>query len=150
MRLYSPAFQDEGMIPVKYTCKGEDISPPLNWDGVPEGTKSLTLVVDDPDAPMRTWDHWVIFNIPVDATGLSEHISKNPELANGTRQGRNSWGKIGYGGPCPPAGTHRYIFHLYALNTLLDLKPGVEKNEVLKAMRGHILSEVQLLGRFKK
>lgn len=150
MRLFSTAFQDEGMIPVRYTCKGEDISPPLQWEGTPEGTKSIVLVEDDPDAPIRTWDHWVVFNIPPDSTGLAEHMSKLPELENGTRQGRNSWGKIGYGGPCPPVGTHRYIFHLYALNTLLDLKPGVEKNEVLKAMQGHILHETQLLGRFKK
>ena len=150
MRLFSPAFPEEGMIPVRYTCKGADVSPPLQWENVPPGTKSFVLIGDDPDAPIRTWDHWVLFNIPPDTLGMDENVSRIPELENGARQGRNSWGKIGYKGPCPPIGTHRYIFHLYALNTLLDLKPGVEKNEILKAIRGRILYEAQLLCTFKK
>ena len=146
----SEAFEEGGMIPKKYTCDGEDVSPPLSWTGVPEGTEALALICDDPDAPVGTWVHWVIFNIPPDTTGLSENIPPERVLESGTRQGRNDFGNIGYGGPCPPRGTHRYYFKLYALDKKVDLEPGATKDELLKAMEGHILAEGRLMGRYKR
>jgi len=146
----SEAFEEGGMIPKKYTCDGEDASPPLSWTGVPEGTEALALICDDPDAPVGTWVHWVIFNIPPDTTGLSENIPPERVLESGTRQGRNDFGNIGYGGPCPPRGTHRYYFKLYALDKKVDLEPGATKDELLKAMEGHILAEGRLMGRYKR
>ena len=150
MKITSSAFQHEGMIPEKYTCKGQDISPSLSWEGAPEGTKSFVMICDDPDAPFKTWDHWLLFNIPVSVTDINEGIPDLPELANGIRHGKNSWGRNDYGGPCPPSGTHRYFFKLYALDTLLDLKPGEKKKTILRAMEGHILEEAELMGKFKK
>ena len=146
----SEAFEEGGMIPNKYTCDGEDASPPLSWTGVPEGTEALALICDDPDAPVGTWVHWVIFNIPPDTTGLSENIPPERVLESGARQGRNDFGNIGYGGPCPPRGTHRYYFKLYALDKKVDLEPGATKDELLKAMEGHILAEGRLMGRYKR
>ncbi len=146
----SEAFEEGGMIPKKYTCDGEDASPPLSWTGVPEGTEALALICDDPDAPVGTWVHWVIFNIPPDTTGLSENIPPERVLESGARQGRNDFGNIGYGGPCPPRGTHRYYFKLYALDKKVDLEPGATKDELLKAMEGHILAEGRLMGRYKR
>lgn len=150
MKITSSAFQHEGMIPEKYTCKGQDISPSLKWEGAPAGTKSFVMICDDPDAPVGTWDHWLLFNIPVSVTELNESIPDLPELANGIRHGKNSWGRSDYGGPCPPSGTHRYFFKLYALDNLLDLKAGADKKAILKAMEGHILAETELMGKFKK
>ncbi len=150
MKILSSAFQHEGMIPVKYTCKGEDISPPLKWENAPAGTRSFALICDDPDAPVGTWDHWLVFNIPSSDTELKEGIPAQPELANGARHGSNSWGRNDYGGPCPPFGTHRYFFKLYALDILLALKPGAKKKEIMKAVEKHILAEAELMGKFKK
>lgn len=150
MKITSTAFQHEGMIPEKFSCKGQDISPPLKWEGAPEGTQSFVLVCDDPDAPMGIWDHWLLFNIPGSVTELQEGIPALPELANGARHGRNSWGRNYYGGPCPPGGTHRYFFKLYALDTLLDLKPGTSKKEILRTIENHTLAKAELMGRFKK
>ena len=150
IKVKSEAFEEGGMIPKKYTCDGEDASPPLSWTGVPEGTEALALICDDPDAPVGTWVHWVIFNIPPDTTGLSENIPPERVLESGARQGRNDFGNIGYGGPCPPRGTHRYYFKLYALDKKVDLEPGVTKDELLKAMEGHVLAEGKLMGRYKR
>jgi len=150
IKVKSEAFEEGGMIPKKYTCDGEDASPPLSWTGVPEGTKALALICDDPDAPVGTWVHWVIFNIPPDTTGLSENIPPERVLESGARQGRNDFGNIGYGGPCPPRGTHRYYFKLYALDKKVDLEPGATKDGLLKAMEGHILAEGRLMGRYKR
>lgn len=150
MKITSTAFEHEGTIPVKYSCKGQDVSPPLKWEGAPEGTKSFVLVNDDPDAPVGVWDHWILFNIPASVTELPEDIPTRPELADGSRHGRNSWGRYDYGGPCPPSGTHRYFFKLYALDTVLDLKPGATKKEILKAIETHTIAKAELMGKFKK
>lgn len=148
IRLTSTAFAEGGIIPRKYTCDGADVSPPLAWDNVPDGTKSFALICDDPDAPMGTWVHWVLFNLPADVRSLPEAVPPDKELSNGARQGTNDFRKIGYGGPCPPRGTHRYYFKLYALDTTLDLPAGSSKAQLLKAMEGHVLAEGQLMGKY--
>lgn len=151
LELKSSSFKEGGSIPPKYTCKGEDVSPPLSWDRVPDGTKSLALICDDPDAPFMTWVHWVVYNIPAGATRLGEAVPKEETLSDGTMQGLSDFRRIGYGGPCPPAGgPHRYYFKLYALGAKLDLKPGATKKELLKAMEGHVLQEAELMGKFKR
>lgn len=150
IKITSSAFGNGEAIPVRYTCDGENVSPPLKWSNVPQGTKSFAIVNDDPDAPMGTWVHWVIYNIPANVTELAERIQPLQKLNNGALQGKNSWGKIGYGGPCPPSGTHRYFFKIYALDKTLDLKPGASKEEVLKAIKGHILAEGQLYGKYSR
>ena len=150
IKLESTAFKEGGMIPKKYTCDGKDISPPLSWGTVPEGTQSLALICDDPDAPMGTWVHWVIFDIPPHITEFPEGIPPKKILENGIKQGKNDFGKIGYGGPCPPGGTHRYYFKLYALNKKLTLEPGVTKDELLEAMKECILAQGQLMGKYKR
>ena len=150
MQLTSPAFTENGMIPAKYTCDGQDISPALAWAGLPAGTKSLALICDDPDAPVGTWVHWVLFNIAPTSVQLEENVKAEKEAKNGMRQGSNGWSKIGYGGPCPPSGTHRYYFKLYALDSTLDLKPGATKAELLQAMKGHILAEAQLMAKYQR
>ncbi len=151
LEVLSPAFKHESNIPVKYTCDGENISPPLTWSGVPEGTKSFALICDDPDAPMGTFVHWVIFNIPADSTGLEEALPGVEKLKSTAIQGKNNFGKIGYLGPCPPKGKpHRYFFKLYALDTKLDLKTGVDKKTLLKAMKGHILAKGELMGYYSR
>ena len=150
MELRSPAFDEGGMIPQKFTCDGPDISPPLKWTSVGDGTKTFALICDDPDAPGGTWVHWVIFNIPGDTRELAENIPHQKELPNGTRQGTNDFRKIGYGGPCPPGGTHRYYFKIYSLDTDLDLESGATKAQLLQAMKGHILGEGQLMGKYKR
>ncbi len=150
MEITSSAFGSGEMIPAKYTCDGADFSPPLDWSGSPAGTKSFALVCDDPDAPMGTWVHWVIFDIPPSATMLAEGFTREKDLPGGGTQGINDFRKIGYGGPCPPGGTHRYFFKLYALDTMLGLKPGITKDQLLKAMRGHILAEAQLMGTYRR
>ena len=151
MKLSSPAFVDGGFIPEKHTCEGEDLSPPLSWSDLPEGTKSLTLICEDPDAPMGTWVHWVIFNIPPDSDGLPEGVPQDGELPDGTRQGINDFGRIGYNGPCPPPGkAHRYYFKLYALDAKLELNPGVTEDQVLRKIEGHILAQAQLMGRYQR
>lgn len=150
LQVTSTAFKEGEMIPGKYTCDGEDISPPLKIGGLPEGTKSIALISDDPDAPVGTWVHWVLFNLPADTNELLENIPRKETLPNGAAQGKNSWPKLGYGGPCPPSGTHRYYFKFYALDKMLDLKSGSTKDQLLKAMQGHILAEGQLMGKYKR
>lgn len=145
----STAFQEGERIPAKYTCQGQDISPPLALSGTPEGTKTLALIMDDPDAPGGVFTHWVIFNLPPDS--LPEAVPTEPQLPSGALQGRNDFGKIGYGGPCPPPGSpHRYRFTLYALDKQLDLKAGSSKQQVLGAMRGHTLDQGQLAGTYQR
>jgi len=147
LNIISPAFKHKSNIPIRYTCDGENISPPLKWSGAPEETKSFAIICDDPDAPMGTFVHWVIFNIPADSTGLKEALPGKKKLNSTAIQGKNSFGKIGYLGPCPPKGKpHRYYFKLYALDTKLDLKPGVNKKTLLKAMKGHNLAKGELMG----
>ncbi len=150
LKVKSTAFEEGGMIPKKYTCDGDDVSPPLTWNSVPGGTKSLALISDDPDAPMGTWVHWVLFNIPPNMKELHENIPPKKVLDNGARQGITDFRRIGYGGPCPPGGTHRYYFKLYALDTEIDLDAGITKEQLLDAMEGHILAEGQLMGKYKR
>ncbi len=150
IKVTSASFEEGGMIPSKYTCDGEDISPSLSWSGVPEGTKSIALVSDDPDAPMGTWVHWVAFNLPPETGELAEGIPHGETLEIGGKQGKTDFGKVGYGGPCPPSGTHRYYFKIYALDTMIDLDAGITKAELLEAMEGHILAQGQLMGRYKR
>ena len=144
MALTSPSFYEGEAIPDKFTCDGEDISPELDWFGIPEGTVSLALIMDDPDAPAGTWVHWVLFNLPMDLSGLRQGIT-----GIGI-DGNNSWNRTGYGGPCPPSGTHRYYFKLYALDTNLDLAPGTKKEALLAAMEGHILGQAELMGTYSR
>jgi Raf kinase inhibitor-like YbhB/YbcL family protein len=149
MKLTSPAFQEGNTIPRKYTADGPDVSPALEWQDVPEGTRSLALICDDPDAPRGTWVHWVLFDLPADTTQLPEGVPAKETLESGARQGTNDFGKIGYGGPSPPAGKpHRYFFKLYALDAELGLAAGAKKQQVEKAMQGHILGQGQLMGTY--
>ncbi len=148
--LSSSAFKDGEMIPQKYTADGQNVSPPLKWDSIPTGSKSLALIADDPDAPMGTWVHWVIFNIPITETGLPEGIPTKASLPDGSLQGTNGSHELGYDGPSPPSGTHRYYFKLFALDTLLKLSSGITKPELLKAMEGHIVGQAQLMGRYSR
>jgi hypothetical protein len=150
--LTSAAFTQLGAIPTKYTCEGADVSPPLAWTGLPPGTKSLALVVDDPDAPdpaapKTTWVHWVLYNLPAGIDGLPEGASVLPA---GTQQGLNDWRRTGYGGPCPPIGRHRYFHRLYALDTLLPDLGRPTKAMLEKAMKGHILGQAELAGTYQK
>ncbi|MGD0209377.1 MAG: YbhB/YbcL family Raf kinase inhibitor-like protein [Desulfomonilia bacterium] len=148
--LKSTAFTAGGMIPLPYTCQGKDISPPLAWTGAPDGTKGFALICDDPDAPMGTWVHWVYYNIPSSCSSLPEASPKTERPALGGIHGKSSFGDFGYGGPCPPWGTHRYYFRLYALDTMLSLGSGASKKDLLKAMEGHVLAKTELLGTYKK
>ena len=150
IKIKSPAFVPGGKIPWKYTCDGMDISPPLIWTSGPEGTKTFALICDDPDAPMGTWVHWILFNLSADIIELRENVLPEKELESGAKQGMNDFRKIGYGGPCPPGGTHRYFFKLYALDTEINLEAGATKSELLKAMEDHILAEGQLIGRYER
>jgi len=154
MTLKSPAFADGERIPEKYTGEGQDLSPPLEWSDPPEGTKTLALLCDDPDAPRGTWDHWVLWNVPAALRKLPEGVPNRERLPDlgGTVQGSNSWPKIGYGGPMPPPGhgTHHYHFVLYALDAAMDLKPGANKDALQKAMKGHILAEARLMGTYSR
>ena len=147
----SKVFREGERIPDKYTCQGQDISPPLAWSEPPRGTECFTLIMDDPDAPGGVFTHWVIFNIPSNSRGLPEAIPTQNQLSSGTLQGKNDFGTIGYRGPCPPAGSaHRYRFSLYALDKPLDLKPGAFKEQVLDAMNRHILAQGQLTGTYRR
>ncbi len=148
-QISSAAFPNGEMIPKKFTCDGPDVSPQLSWKSVPPATQSLALIMDDPDAPVGTWVHWVLYNLPPSTTELPEGIEKQEQIAAGGLQGRNDFRKIGYGGPCPPPGKpHRYYFKLYALDTKLDLKAGATKAELERAMKGHTLGETELMGRY--
>jgi Raf kinase inhibitor-like YbhB/YbcL family protein len=145
----SSDFQSGGDIPKKFTCDGADSSPELSWTEPPAGTQSLALITDDPDAPVGTFTHWVLFNLPASTHSLAGNVSKIDELPNGARQGRNGFRKIGYGGPCPPPGKpHRYYFKLYALDKQLDLNPGASKEELEKALEGHILGKAEIVGKY--
>jgi Raf kinase inhibitor-like YbhB/YbcL family protein len=146
----STAFTEGKPIPSTYTCDGRDLSPPLAWTDPPAGTKSFALINDDPDAPMGTWVHWVVYNLPPSVRQLPEAFPADKERPDGTRQGRTDFGRIGYGGPCPPSGTHRYVFTLYALDTVLSLAPGATKAAVEAAMQGHILAQAQLIGTYRR
>lgn len=149
MQISSTAFSPGETIPKKFTCDGPDTSPKLTWSAPPEKTQSFALIMDDPDAPVGTWVHWVLFDLPPDTRELAEGVPKQEELPNGARQGRNDFGKIGHGGPCPPPGKpHRYFFKLYALDTKLNLKAGAAKADVERAMKGHILAQAELMGRY--
>jgi Raf kinase inhibitor-like YbhB/YbcL family protein len=150
MEIKSSSFNHEGMIPAKYTCDGQNVSPPLAWSGAPEKTKGFALICDDPDAPAGTWVHWVIFDIPASVNSLPEKFPRQEEIAGMGKSGKNTSGHYGYDGPCPPGGTHRYYFKLYALDTLLNLSAGLSKEDLLKAMKGHVLAEAQLMGRYKR
>jgi Raf kinase inhibitor-like YbhB/YbcL family protein len=154
LNLTSSAFADGQEIPPQYTCDGDDISPPLAWDGLPPGTKSLVLIVDDPDAPdpkapKMTWVHWVLYNLPASCTGLAAGVASSG-LPRGTKQGRNDWKREGYGGPCPPIGRHRYFHKLYALDTELSDLGAAPKSVVEKAMAGHVLAEAELIGTYQR
>ena len=154
LTLTSSAFQQGGAIPSRHTCEGTDTSPPLAWSGVPEGTRSLALVVDDPDAPdpakpKRVYVHWVLHDIPPTATALPEGVTE-AQLPAGTREGRNDWGRTGYGGPCPPIGRHRYFFKLYALDAELADLDTPTKAELEAAMRGHVIEQAELMGTYEQ
>lgn len=148
MKITSSAFLNNEMIPARYTCDGQNISPPLEFDSVPENTKSLILIVEDPDAPRGTFTHWIMYNIPADKIGLSENIPAG--YINGSVQGKNDFGKVGYGGPCPPDGTHRYYFKLYALDTMLNIDTAVTKQNLETAMQSHIKAVAELIGLYKR
>ncbi len=149
-KITSPAFANGAAIPSDYSCKGRDISPALTWTEPPAATKSFAIIMDDPDAPMGTWVHWVIFNIPASAHGMKEGVPTDSQLSDGSLQGKTSAGSSGYHGPCPPSGTHRYFFKLYALDTMLDLPASANKKDLLAAMEGHILANAELMGTFSR
>ena len=153
-KITASAFADGQEIPSKYTCDGDDVSPALVWEGLPPGTKSLVLIVDDPDAPdpkapKMTWVHWVLYNLPASCTGLDAGVPPSA-LPPGTKQGQNDWKRTGYGGPCPPIGRHRYFHKLYALDTELPDLGTAPKSAVEKAMTGHVLAEAQLIGTYQR
>ncbi len=151
LKLTTTAFQPGVAIPKKFTCDGPDVSPALAWTDAPAGTHSFALIMDDPDAPVGTWVHWVLYDLPANTRDLPEGVPKQEEVPNGTRQGRNDFRKIGYGGPCPPPGpAHRYFFKLYALDSKTSLKPGATKADLEKAMKGHILAQAELMGRYQR
>lgn len=149
IQITSPVFTEGNPIPQKYTCDKEDVSPPLAWSNIPAGAKSLALIVDDPDAPVGVWVHWVVYDIPPTLNGLPEGVAKTPIVAGTGTQGITDFRKPGYGGPCPPKGkAHRYFFQLYALDNLLNLPAGTKRTEVDKTMEGHILATGQLIGTY--
>jgi Raf kinase inhibitor-like YbhB/YbcL family protein len=151
MQLTSTAITEGAAIPAKHTCDAKNVSPPLNWSGAPAGTKSLALIVDDPDAPGGPWVHWVLYDLPATATELAEDVPKSQYVAGGAKQGLSDFRHLGYGGPCPPHGKpHRYFFKLYALDAVLDLKPGLTKKDLETAMEKHILALAQLMGTYQR
>lgn len=148
--LRSAAFEQGGAIAPTQTCDGGDVSPPLSWSGVPSGAKSLALLCEDPDAPRGLWVHWVLYDVPPSATALPQGVAPREMLPGGGTHGKNDFGKLGYGGPCPPSGTHRYFFRIYALDALLSLPPGQTRAELLRAMKGHVLAEGELMGTYSR
>lgn len=151
LKLESTAFKAGEKIPVQYTCEGKDLSPALSWSGAPQGIKYWALIMDDPDAPMGTWVHWVFYNIPANVAQLAEGISSQETLSNGAKQGFNDFKKLGYGGPCPPPGKpHRYFFKLYALDAVLELPAKATKAQLVAAMKNHILAETELVGLYQR
>lgn len=145
MKISSSAFEQNGQIPKKYTCDGSDVNPPLKFEGVPVEAKSLALIVDDPDAPVGTWVHWVVWNIDPNNTEIKEN-----SVLKGAQQGMNDFRKHDYGGPCPPSGTHRYFFKLYALDTMLNISSNSKKSDLEKAMKGHVLEKAEIIGLYKR
>jgi len=151
IQITSAAFAGGQPIPAKYTCQGSDISPPLQWTNAPANAKSFALICDDPDAPVGTWVHWVLYDLPPSASELPEDVAKTQTFAGNAKQGVNDFRRVGYGGPCPPPGKpHRYFFKLYALDAMLDLEPGATKKDLLEAMEGHVLAEGQLMGTYQR
>lgn len=150
MKLTCTAFEEGASIPTKYTCDGPDVSPSLSWTGIPEEAGSLVLIVDDPDAPAGTWVHWVLVDVDPSSPGLPEDVPPDPRPEVGGVHGENDFGNLGYGGPCPPDGEHRYFFRLYALEGTLDLEPGVGRAEVDAALEGRILDRCELMGRYER
>lgn len=149
-KITSPEFGEGQTLPRKFTCDGVDISPPLSWEDAPAGTVSFTLILNDPDAPAGDWVHWVLFNIPAETRQLVEGIPAEKCLSDGIMQGRNSWHQVRYGGPCPPTGSHHYFFKLYALDCKLKMEGGVERQEIIYSMQGHILAQTQLMGIYSR
>ena len=150
MQVTSTAFKEGQSIPRQYTCDGVNISPPLEWNGVPKSAKTIAIIADDPDAPSGTWVHWVVYNLPAENIGLVENLPLTENLKAGGFQGKNDFQKIGYGGPCPPSGTHRYFFKVYTLDSELPLKAGATKADIEKAMQGHIVAQTQLMGTYSR
>jgi Raf kinase inhibitor-like YbhB/YbcL family protein len=150
IKVTSTAFNEGQPIPRGYTCDGTNVSPPLEWTGVPKSAKTLAIIADDPDAPAGTWVHWVLYNLPADKIGVIENTPASETLSGGGMQGTNDFKKLGYGGPCPPSGTHRYFFKLYALDAELPLKPGATKAEVENAMQGHTVAQAHLMGTYSR
>lgn len=150
-RIESAAFKEGAFIPTRFSCRGENVSPPLKWTNPPAGSRSFALIVEDPDAPSGNWAHWVVFNLPAQTRALDENAPKQNKLPNGGLQGLNSFGNVGYGGPCPPPGkAHRYFFRLYALGDVLGLEARAPREDVLSALKGHTLGEAELMGRFER
>ncbi len=154
LKITSAAFEDGGAMAARYTCEGQDIAPAMQWDGIPEGTRSLALIVDDPDAPdpaapRMVYVHWVLYNLPPDRGGLPEGVTSG-DLPGGTLEGLNDWGRTGYGGPCPPIGRHRYFHKLYALDVVLDDLGQPTKDALLKAMEGHVIAKAEIVGTYRK
>ena len=151
LRLSSSSFREGARLPPQYTCEGADVSPPLTWSNPPSGIQSFALIMDDPDAPMGTWVHWVLYNLPPTSRGLPEGVPHDPKLEQGGLQGVNDFGRVGYGGPCPPPGpSHRYFFKLYALDVIVSLPPRATKAQLERAMDGHLLAKTQLIGRYQR
>jgi len=150
IKISSTAFKEGAMIPSKYTCDGENVSPMIAWTNYPKRTETFVLIADDPDAPMGTWVHWVVYNIPHEINKLDEAFLQDKQFDNGIMQGTTDFQTIGYGGPCPPGGTHKYFFKIYALDVKLDVEPGLQKKKILKAMESHIIAKGKLMGKYKK
>jgi Raf kinase inhibitor-like YbhB/YbcL family protein len=150
LQVTSTAFHEGGMIPARYTADGADVSPPLKFEGAPVTAKTIAVICDDPDAPRGTWVHWVLYNLPATVTELPEHVPAQPAASNGMRQGVNDFGTVGYRGPAPPSGTHRYYLRVYALNTTLDLSPRATKAQLEKAMVGRIVAHGELMGKYSR
>lgn len=150
IKVTSSAFSNNAMIPSKYTCDGINISPSIEWQGIPEGTKSIALICDDPDAPIGDWVHWILFNIPPSVRSIKEGFTYRNKPAPEILAGRTDFGKLEYGGPCPPSGTHRYFFKIYAVDTMLKLSEGSTKKQLLQAVEGHILGKGELMGTYNR
>lgn len=146
IKIKSPAFEEGELIPKKYTCDGVNVSPPLQWSSLPADVESIVLICEDPDAPSGLWTHWIIFNLPAETKGVSEFIMEREVLENGAQQGLNDFGTIGYRGPCPPGGSHRYYYRIYALDVLLELPSRINRQDLLEAMNGHIIDQGQIMG----
>ncbi len=150
IKITSPVFKEGEPIPVRYSCNDVNVSPPLEWEDLPEDTESIALILDDPDAPGGTFNHWIIFDLPANTKSLPEHVMGRELMDDGSKHGFNDFGLVGYGGPCPPKGTHRYFFKIYALDSKMDLPPLVRKDELLSAMEGHVLDQGELMGVFTR